>query len=288
MGQAERVMVVDIGGTNIRAAVVTPEGNILARSQSNTPVGASIEQFFGVIAETVQQTGYFFDGIVFGVPGIIDANGVVRRSANLSWTNISFLDEARAHWRCPVIMTNDVRLHTIGESRFGYGRGEDNPWIHAVIGTGIAVNLVVNGQIVKGAHNAAGELGHAPLEPGGQLCGCGKRGCVETVCSGSAIQRMKVALAAVDGSMGDVWGNFADKLAQVMSVVSMWVDPSFLVLSGGVVGDYLHWGRRFENAYKQYVMRPGLPEPSIKISKLGQDAPFLGGVSLFCNGAENT
>ena len=162
-GKAHAVFVVDVGGTYVRVAVVSPEGAILTRSKNPTPTGVSTAELIEHIDDVLHslQVPAVIEGVVLGIPGIIDATaGRVRRSANLGWVNADVQKIARSHWQQPVLIENDVRLHTLGEMAFGCGRGVYLPWIHVVIGTGIAANLVV-GKNLPDRRFVFGHHGHA-------------------------------------------------------------------------------------------------------------------------------
>jgi predicted NBD/HSP70 family sugar kinase len=149
----------------------------------------------------------------------------------------------------PVLVENDVNAATLGAVALS---GADD-LVYISIGTGLAAGLVLEGRLRRGDHGAAGEIGHVPVDPSGALCGCGQRGCLETVASGSALaaawpsgneppaQALFAAAAHGDRAAVAVRDRFADGVAEAVRVLSLSVDPRTIVLGGGVaqLGDPL-------------------------------------------------
>ena len=133
------------------------------------------------------------EGMGFGFPGQIDCQkGIVRLAPNIpGWVNVPIAEIMEKEFNIPTRVDNDVRTAALGELNYGAGVGCQN-LVCITVGTGIGSGLVINGKLVRGASNAAGELGHIKLNmQGGPLCGCGDRGCLEAYASGPSI----VALA---------------------------------------------------------------------------------------------
>jgi len=190
---------VDVGGTNIKIALVDAQGTI---SYSNTlPTRAEMGYEYTIanmkqaISDLMKETKTNKDnieGIGFGFPGQIDyKNGIVRLAPNIpGWVEVPIAEMVEKEFHIPTRVDNDVRCATLGELNFGAGRDCDN-LVCITVGTGIGSGLVVNGKLVRGASNAAGELGHIKLQmDGGPLCGCGDYGCLEAFASGPSIVAM--------------------------------------------------------------------------------------------------
>ena len=190
---------VDIGGTNVKIALVDFDGKII---YSNTvPTRAEMGYEAGVnnikqaIKELMQETGESnktIEAIGFGLPGQIDyKEGVVKNLPNIpGWVNIPLARIIEDEFSIPTRLDNDVRCAALGELNFGAGKGCEN-LICITVGTGIGSGIVLNGKLVRGASNAAGEIGHIKLDlTGGPLCGCGDYGCFEAYASGPAIVTM--------------------------------------------------------------------------------------------------
>lgn len=190
---------VDIGGTNIKIALVDFDGKII---YSNTvPTRAEMGYEAGVnnikqaIKELMGETGAnekTIEAIGFGLPGQIDyKEGIVKNLPNIpGWVNIPLAKIIEEEFSIPTRLDNDVRCAALGELNFGAGKNCEN-LICITVGTGIGSGIVLNGKLVRGATNAAGEIGHIKMDmTGGPLCGCGDYGCFEAYASGPAIVSM--------------------------------------------------------------------------------------------------
>lgn len=190
----------DLGGTNLRAAIVDVEtGDVLhqksiptlAREGHEAVMRRMADLFLQVIASAGLQKGDI-GGIGIGVPGVLDLDkGETLFLPNLpgTWPHVPLRDTITHHTGLPTALLNDVRSITNGEWRFGAGRGVDTVAVFAV-GTGIGGGLVINGQLHLGIGGTGGELGHTMIDFNGPRCGCGNRGCLEAYASGPAISAM--------------------------------------------------------------------------------------------------
>ncbi|MGD8402870.1 MAG: ROK family protein [Anaerolineales bacterium] len=190
----------DLGGTNLRAAVVDIENGevlhmmsipTLAREGHNAVMERMAELFLDVIKESGMKKDDI-GGIGIGVPGVLDLDkGETLFLPNLpgTWPHVPLRDTITHLAGLPTALLNDVRSITNGEWRFGAGRGVDTIAVFAV-GTGIGGGLVINGQLHLGIGGTGGELGHTMIDFNGPRCGCGNRGCLEAYASGPAIAAM--------------------------------------------------------------------------------------------------
>lgn len=134
-------------------------------------------------------------GLGVGVPGLFDVGrSRILASSHMGWKEIPLLDllqkaAAADGWACPVLLDNSVKLASMGEYRYGNGRVSTDPFVYCHFGNGVGCSILINGSILRGATNSAGELGHVVVEPDGLLCLCGNRGCLETVVGVSAVER---------------------------------------------------------------------------------------------------
>jgi len=187
---------VDVGGTKIAAAVVTPNGKILGREKGPTPRGRQPAAVLDAIVEIVEDAMRDADakprrlkGIGIGVPGIVDAaGGRVVAAPNVAIAGAPIASTLRRRFGARVTLGNDVNLGVLGERWRGAGRGVDDV-VGVFPGTGVGGGVVCGGRLLTGAHGAAAELGHIVLDPRGPLCGCGARGCLEAYASRTAIER---------------------------------------------------------------------------------------------------
>ena len=191
---------IDVGGTNVKIALVNDKGNIIYSNSIPTRAEMGYEYTINnmkeAISELLKETkseAKSIEGIGFGFPGQIDyKKGIVRLAPNIpGWVEVPIAEIIEKEFGIPTRVDNDVRCAALGELNYGAGKGCEN-LICITVGTGIGSGLVINGKLVRGASNAAGELGHIKLDMhGGPLCGCGDRGCLEAFASGPSI----VALA---------------------------------------------------------------------------------------------
>ena len=190
---------IDVGGTNVKIALVNEQGNIIYSNSIPTRAEMGYEYTINnmkeAIAELLKETkseAKSIEGIGFGFPGQIDyQKGVVRLAPNIpGWVEVPIAEIMEKEFGIPTRVDNDVRCAALGELNYGAGIGCEN-LICITVGTGIGSGLIINGKLVRGASNAAGEIGHIKLDmTGGPLCGCGDRGCLEAFASGPSIVAM--------------------------------------------------------------------------------------------------
>ncbi|MBR6162342.1 ROK family protein [bacterium] len=190
---------VDVGGTNIKIALVDKTGSIVYSDTVPTRAEMGYEYTINnmkkAISDLIAQTKVSKDdisGIGFGFPGQIDCDkGIVLLAPNIpGWVNIPIAKIIEKEFSIPVKVDNDVRCAALAELNYGAGKGTTN-MICITVGTGIGSGLIINGKIVRGASNVAGEIGHIKLQMhDGPLCGCGDTGCLEAFASGPAIVAM--------------------------------------------------------------------------------------------------
>lgn len=252
------VIALDVGGTGMKAALVGADGTLLheARRATGRERGADavVESILAFAedlrAHGVTHLGQPAEAAGVAVPGIVDAEtGVAVYAANLGWRDVPLRkllsDRLGA---IPVALGHDVRTGGLAEGRIGAGRGTDR-FFFVPLGTGIAGAIGIDGVIEAGAHGSAGEIGHITVRPDGPECGCGRRGCLETLASAGAVTR---AWAAASGdpsadaadcakavASGDeravaVWQEAVDALADGLVTALTLLDPRTLIIGGGL------------------------------------------------------
>ena len=210
---ARLVAGIDLGGTKIATGLVDETGRVLERAVHPTrpedgPAGV-IGRMIGSLQEVCERRGIDFaalEAVAVACPGPLDpARGVVVEAPNLRWREVDVVSPIRQATGLPVYLENDANAAALGEWWVGAGRGTRH-LIYVTVSTGIGGGIVVDGRIYGGAHWAAGEIGHTvAMVEDGPLCGCGRRGCLEAVASGTAIARRAVeALQAAGWRDGDV------------------------------------------------------------------------------------
>lgn len=190
---------IDVGGTNVKIALVDDNGKIIYSNSVPTYAKMGYEYTVNNIKQAIRDlmketntTPSDIEGIGFDFPGQVDCKtGVVKLAPNIpGWVNVPIAQMIEDEFHIPTRIDNDVRCAALGELKFGAGRGCEN-FICITVGTGIGSGIVINGKVVRGATNAAGELGHIKLQMnGGPICGCGDTGCLEAFASGPAIVAM--------------------------------------------------------------------------------------------------
>lgn len=244
---------VDIGGSKVLAVAVDETGAVRAthRLPSNGGAAGVVESAVDAVGRLAQHTGVpvsAFSVVGVGVPGLVRPDsGEVTHAVNLGVGAGTLSLRARLAERLgvPVVVENDVNAAALGAAQvLGLG---DTDLAFLSIGTGLAAGLVTEGRLRRGARGAAGEIGHIPVDPGGQLCPCGQRGCLETLASGSAIAvawpvadglspatALFAAAAGGDASAVQVRDAFADAVAAAVRLLVLTCDVQTVVLGGGV------------------------------------------------------
>ncbi len=185
------VVGVDLGGTNVRLALVTSQGKILSRWERATasmPDQAALVA--GLAADLAQaekaarESGWEIKGGGIGVPGrVLPREGRVDFSPNVAALNdCRLVDRLSLQVNWPLFLENDANLFALGEHWLGAGVGHDQ-MLGITLGTGVGGGLILNGRLWSGAEGTSGEIGHMTVDPEGQKCHCGNRGCLETMAS---------------------------------------------------------------------------------------------------------
>jgi glucokinase len=300
----------DVGGTKIEAARVGDDGSILAVERVPSPatdqgrlLEAAVEAARAVLTNDVAAVG-------IGAAGLVEsATGILTYAPNLAWRNVRLAEHIGGALGVPALADNDATVAAWGEYRMGAGRGSRHMLL-VTVGTGLGGGIVTDGRIYRGAHGFAAEVGHIIVEPGGPLCGCGNRGCLEQVASGQAIERAGreaaeryphsgiarlaegvpdrvtgsiVTRAAQDGDdtaraiLAKVGRRLGEGIAGLVNVL----DPEIVVVGGGAVaaGDLL-----LEPARRAFVAAVEAPDarPAVPIvpAGLGNDAGVVGAALL--------
>lgn len=192
MADTELVLGIDIGGTNTALGYIDRTGRCLAETTMLTHSGQPPSDYFqrlhaaAVALWKSTFTDHRLAGIGVGAPNGNYYRGTIENPPNISWGCVDVRKQMAAHWDVPVAVTNDANAAAFGELMFGSGKGMRD-FIVITLGTGLGSGIVVNGDLVHGHSGFAGEIGHTIVEPGGRLCGCGLRGCLETYASATGL-----------------------------------------------------------------------------------------------------
>jgi len=313
---------IDVGGTKILAGLVDADGRVVhqARRQSARNDPTSV---LNTICEVVTELGDASEDDVvavgLGIAGPVDAErSTVFYAPNLGWPQVPVRDLLTDRVGLPVIVENDGNSAAWGEFVAGAGTNVKDLTV-ITVGTGIGGGIIINGELLRGAHGAAGEIGHMNAVPNGRPCGCGRNGCWEQYASGNALVREARTLAAErrqeaglllslgDGTPEGVQGvhvtaaaREGDPVAQeAFAVVGTWLgrgladlssilDPGAFVIGGGVseAGDLLLNSARATLAEKLTVGRSRRPIPEVRLATLGNEAGLIGAAALAAAAAE--
>jgi len=310
---------VDLGGTNIKAVLADDQGNILVSDSVPTLSYEGpqkvLERMARLVNDLSQRSGHKPLAVGMAVPGLIDlAAGKTKFLPNLptQWRDVAVRDILEPQLNCPVYLLNDVRAATLGELTFGHGRTARTMAFFA-LGTGIGGGVAIDGRLRLGPLGAAGELGHLVVMPDGPQCGCGARGCLETVASGPAItaegvrlllsglapklheltggdagkvttRTMAMAAAAGDEKVRDAIIRAARFLGYGIVDVIVTLHPDLIVLGGGVANIGALIFDTVRRTVREQVHMLPVDDIAIKPSQLGDNAGALGGIALAMKG----
>lgn len=184
---------VDLGGTKIYTALADSRGRIVSEVKVPTGAGEGPEAVIRRIARTVKQAAGramapgMPAALGIGAPGPLDPHtGVVHNAPNLGWRNVPLGGMLEDILGIPVLVENDANLAALGEYSLGAGRGCRH-MVYVTVSTGVGGGIILDGKIYRGAGGGAGEVGHLVVLPDGPPCGCGRRGCLEALASGTAM-----------------------------------------------------------------------------------------------------
>jgi glucokinase len=306
---------VDVGGTKILAGTVTEDGAIRATARRPTPrqdAADVLDQVADVVAELVAGSDEPIVGVGVGIAGLVDAERAhVYFAPNLRWSQVPVRDVLQSATGLSVVVENDGNIAAWGEYRFGAGRGADD-MVLVTVGTGIGGGIVLGGRLFRGAHGAAGEIGHINSVPDGRACGCGRGGCWEQYASGNALVREARDLAAErraeaglllslgDGTPEGVQGPDITEAAlagdpvarEAFARVGVWLgrgladlaavlDPEVFVIGGGVSesGDLLLASAR-ATLMDKLIGQRNRPAPEVRVAELANSAGVVGAADL--------
>lgn len=272
---------IDVGGTNLRVARVSAAGEILASSAERISRDPQ-EALARILALARRLDAGGVVGIGVGVPGRVDsAAGRVLSGGFLDLAGVSLVDRLKSSLGKPVMLDTDCNMALVAEMRTGAARDRRDV-VMLTIGTGIGGAIALDGKIVRG-RSSAGQLGHVTVLGGGLPCACGRRGCVETTSSGTALGRLiageglpaetrieaLLARADSDPVAERIVKAWAEPLRDAIDSLVATIDPE-LVLLGGGLGRAACTGLTFAPARSSWYQSPVAP------AALGDDAGVVG------------
>jgi glucokinase len=302
------VVGVDLGGTTIKLGLIDPQNKILERRKFPTNQEEGPEAAIEHIAEVVNEYRKFVPDkehiAALGIccPGPLDHEvGMLINPTNLpKFYNVPLRQMLFDRLNIPVSMEHDAKSAALGEFYYGAGRDQKS-MVYVVVGTGVGAAIIMDGQLIRGVKNFAGEIGHATVDRDGELCSCGSKGCLETYTSGPWLARRYQRLLDQESLnsrptieipiTGETVINLAkggDPLAKrimmeageavgiAVATMAMILDVELYVFGGGVskCGDLLLTPARL--TVPKYSFRTVGPHVRLMTSELGEDGPLLG------------
>jgi len=306
------VLAIDIGGTKLAAGIVDSEGRILARGEVPTLAKEGLEPVLGRIVGLARDllsrpevSDVRVHRIGVGCAGPVDLKaGLVFNPPNLpGWVRVPLTERIQQALGLPVVLENDANAAALGEFRYGAGRGARSI-VYLTVSTGIGGGIILDGKVWHGLKDAAGEIGHMTVCPDGPLCGCGNRGCLEAMSSGTSIARRAREMLAAgrqtelsqvasptssdvvrlarkgDPVASEIWDQAVRYLGIGVAAVITILAPERVIIGGGVTraGDFL-----FEPLREHVRQRVKLvPVESVPIlpATLGPDVGILGAAAV--------
>ncbi len=306
----EYVFGVDIGGTTVKLGLFTSEGELLEKWEIPTRKENGGELIFTDVADSVKAkmqenkiSKERVAGVGVGVPGPVDAEGVVHEAVNLGWGEIDVNDRFEALLGIPVVAGNDANVAALGEMWKGGGEGHKDV-VAVTLGTGVGGGIIVDGRLVSGSTGAGGEIGHMHLEDNEDVaCNCGNKGCLEQYASATGIVRLANhmlekssepsalregevsaktvfdAVKAGDALAIKVAEEFGEYLGKGLAQIAAVVNPDVFVIGGGVskAGEVLM--EYIKPPYMKYAFK-GCRKAEFSLAKLGNDAGIYGAAKL--------
>lgn len=312
----KKLIGVDLGGTTIKFAILTPEGEIQQKWSVETNV---LDEGSHIVPDIIESINHHLDiynmkpeqfiGIGMGTPGTIDRDkGTVVGAYNLNWkTTQKIKEQIEQGTGMKFALDNDANVAALGEQWKGAGNSAKDVTF-VTLGTGVGGGVIVDGKLVHGS-GAGGELGHINVEPGGLACTCGNNGCLESYASATGVVRVARKMAeqfAGDSQLkqmlddgDDISSKIVFDLAKENDVLALMVvdrvcyylglalanigsmlNPTYIVIGGGVsaAGDFLL--TRVDKYFKNFAFPTVKTSTKLKLAELGNEAGVIGAASL--------
>ncbi|GEQ38111.1 MAG: ROK family glucokinase [Tetragenococcus halophilus] len=314
----EKIMGIDLGGTTVKFAILTTEGEIQQKWSIQTNI---LDEGSHIVPDIIASINHHlnlydmqpkdFIGIGMGTPGSVDRKkGTVIGAYNLKWkTTQPVKEQIEKETGISFTLDNDANVAALGERWKGAGDNEPDV-VFMTLGTGVGGGIIMEGDLLHGAAGCAGEVGHITVDPNGFECTCGKKGCIETIASATGIVQVARKLSeeyagtselkqsldnGEDITSKDVFKLAEEKEDQLAMMVvdhicyylglacgniGNLLNPSSLILGGGVsaAGEFLR--SKVANYFEQFTFPQVTESTKIKLAQLGNDAGIIGAASL--------
>ena len=293
---------IDLGGTKIECAVLDSNLDTIVRKRIATEADKGYPHILSQIKKLIDQVsneiGERPSGIGFATPGALEPETRVMKNCNTVCMNgMPMKDDLEKTLDLPVKLENDANCFALAETLMGSGKNYPLAEVifGVILGTGVGGGLIVNKKIIEGRHGLGGEWGHNILEENGDLCYCGKRGCVEKVISGPGLQTYYTRISGKSLSLKDILQKHSEKsdehatatierllenYGKAISVLVNIIDPDLFVIGGGVGNIDLLYTEGYERI-KKYVFNNGKLTTPICKPALGDSAGVFGAALLY-------
>jgi len=300
---------IDLGGTNLRIALLDAKYKIEDRESLSTrrfknrrsliaAIGKSVDN---ILARNRLKTKNIL-GVGIGLPGQVDfVRGIVHSLTNIrGWREVNLKRILQTKLRLPVFLDNDVKLMTLAEYTLGAARGAQNA-VCLTLGTGVGGGIILEGRLYRGCSNAAGEIGHLPLNENGHRCNCGGFACLETYIGNNTILKKARKIFKEDISLEEVsrrarfrdhkaiefWSDVGLHLGNALTGVVNILNPDVIVIGGGVANAGKVLFGQVKKVLSGRAMRVQASNVKIMPAKLGNDAGLIGAAIMVKAGVEN-
>ncbi|MDD2688562.1 MAG: ROK family protein [Candidatus Omnitrophica bacterium] len=296
------IIAVDLGGTNLKLGLLNLDFKIIHKEVLRTRKFFRKESLISAIVTCVntilEARGLKRSdilGIGLGLPGPVDEkNGIVHFFPNIpGWKEVRLKKILSKRLRLPIFLDNDANLMTLAEYKLGAARGFKNS-LCITLGTGVGGGLIINGSLYRGSSNAAGEIGHVPINEEGARCNCGARGCLEAYIGNSRIIQEARRLFRRDISLEELsllakrhnrlalntWSKVARRLGLALCGVVNLLNLDAIIIGGGVANAGEVLLDRVKKAINEQAMSVQAKQVKIFKAKLGNDAGLIGAAIL--------
>lgn len=306
---------VDIGGMSIKVGLVDDNGVIVEENREKT--APTSKQCIGNMVTQINKllcnnglTVKMIDGIGIGCPGAVSPDkGIVDFLPNLGWNNVDLVNQLKEHFDTEIVIANDASVATLAEAKYGVAKDCNNALMFT-LGTGVGGGIIIDKKLYDGGFGRGGELGHIVLDLNGIPCTCGRKGCIETFVSATALIRQtkeamlrdnnslmwqevngdldkvngKTAFCCAkkgDASANEVVEKYVSYLGEsIMSLLNVF-RPDVFILGGGIslqgktlTDKVTEYCEKFDYGYKS------APKTKIVTASLGNDAGIIGASAL--------
>ena len=305
---------IDLGGTTCKFGLFDLKGKLIDKWHIPSLVEAKNKQktlLDNIVLTIKKQLSYHklncknIKAIGMAVPGIVKKNSIIQTIVNLNFNktiNIKNYFQNKFGIKLKVVAENDANVAALGEYLFGVGKNK-NPFCHMIVGTGLGLGIIIDGKILTGVDNTAGEFGHLIVaEDYGLKCNCGEIGCLETVSSGTGIAKLYYKMASAEKKYYqknnltalDIINNVKqndefsirvlDKsmsyLAKAINELTNIINPELISIGGGVSGSGKIVLKCLNENLDNYNRSKLIKKPKLKIAKLKNDAGIYGALAL--------